>query len=107
MKWGTKAKLVMPGLAAFAKASASWPGSPEKGVIFKWLETTSKYWMHFRSGSQDEACISGLALINQCHAPLPDNLEYQFGAPAHRPRRQIPQIGAAGCVVPAGNQMHR
>src|SRR3984893_1846159 len=41
------------------------------------------------------------------HAFLPDNLEYQFGAPAHRSRRQIPQIGAAGCIVPAGNQMRR
>ena len=41
------------------------------------------------------------------HALLPDNLEYQFGAAAHRSRRQIPQIGEAGCAVPAGNQMHR
>src|ERR1700721_361910 len=41
------------------------------------------------------------------HALLPDDLEYQFGAPAHRSRRQIPQIGEAGRPVPAGNQMHR
>ena len=48
-----------------------------------------------------DPCIAGP------HALLPDNLEYQFGAPAHRPGRQIPQIGAAGRAVPAGNQMHR
>ena len=51
-----------------------------------------------------EACFLS---CRSSHAPFPDNLEYQFGAPAHRPRRQIPQVGEAGCPVPAGNQMHR
>src|SRR5207244_9493293 len=41
------------------------------------------------------------------HAFLPDNLEHQFGAAAHRHRRQIPEGGAAGRAVPAGNEMHR
>ena len=46
-------------------------------------------------------------LPHRLHAVLPDNLEHQFGAAAHRSRRQIPQGGAAGCAVPAGDQMHR
>src|SRR6202021_3959878 len=41
------------------------------------------------------------------HALLPDDMEYQFGAPAHRSRRQIPQIGEARRAVPQENQMHR
>ena len=35
------------------------------------------------------------------------HLEHQFGAPAHRHRRQIHQSGAAGRAVPAGNQVPR
>ncbi len=41
------------------------------------------------------------------HSSFPDNLEHQFGAAAHRPRRQIHQGGKAGRAVPAGDQMHR
>src|SRR6202043_2464513 len=48
-----------------------------------------------------------LALIHRLDALFPDYLEYQFGASAHRYRRQIPEVGTAGCAVPAGNQMHR
>src|ERR1700722_4323370 len=56
---------------------------------------------------EDEACLSASALIHPPHAFLPDDLEYQFGAPAHRYRRQIPEVGEAGCAVPAGDQMRR
>ena len=48
-----------------------------------------------------------ISLLHRSHAFLPDNLEHQFGAAAHRPRRQIHQGGAAGRAVPAGDQMHR
>src|SRR5258705_1401416 len=53
----------------------------------------------------NSAAPSGTVVIYGPHAFFPDNVEYQFGAPAHRHRRQIPQIGAAGRAVPAGNQM--
>ena len=43
--------------------------------------------------------------LNCCHALQARHLEHQFRPPAHRSGRQIPQERAAGCAVPAGDQV--